>query len=166
MTSAAPHGDTAVVAAEIAAEQAHVDKVYNELAKASSRAADVAADGLARGRTDRVGVARDEGETGLFERDALMYAAARRRASIDSQFEGLVFGRLDLGTSTSTPAEREVRHIGRLGVRDDDYEPLVIDWRAPPPPPSIGRPRWTPWAWSDVGCCAARAPRSSASRTT
>ena len=28
-------------------------------------------------------------------------------------------------------AEREVRYIGRLGVRDDDYEPLVIDWRAP-----------------------------------
>ena len=27
--------------------------------------------------------------------------------------------------------EREIRYIGRLGVRDDDYEPLVIDWRAP-----------------------------------
>nr|WP_040562632.1 UvrD-helicase domain-containing protein [Kineosphaera limosa] len=26
---------------------------------------------------------------------------------------------------------REVRYVGRLGVRDDDYEPLVIDWRAP-----------------------------------
>src|SRR5690606_26060525 len=25
----------------------------------------------------------------------------------------------------------EARYIGRLGVRDDDYEPLVIDWRAP-----------------------------------
>ena len=24
-----------------------------------------------------------------------------------------------------------MRYIGRLGVRDDDYEPLVIDWRAP-----------------------------------
>ena len=77
MTSPAPHGDSAVVAAEIAAEQAHVDRVYDELAKASRRAADVAADGLARGRTDRVGVARDEELTGLFERDALMYAAAR-----------------------------------------------------------------------------------------
>src|SRR5690606_2211851 len=29
------------------------------------------------------------------------------------------------------PEHREVRYIGRLGVRDDDYEPLVIDWRAP-----------------------------------
>src|SRR5690606_10141619 len=27
--------------------------------------------------------------------------------------------------------DREVRYVGRLGVRDDDYEPLVVDWRAP-----------------------------------
>jgi DNA helicase IV len=119
------------VAAEIAAEQAHVDRVYAELAKAAARAAEVEADGLARGRTDRTGTARDEELTGLFERDAMVYAAARRRASIDKQYEGLVFGRLDLGAEDSTAAEREIRHIGRLGVRDDDYEPLVVDWRAP-----------------------------------
>ncbi len=119
------------VAAEVAVEQAHVDRVYAELEKASLRAADVEADGLARGRTDRTGDVRDEEMTGLFERDALVFAAARRRATIDNQYEGLVFGRLDLGTEDSTAAEREVRHIGRLGVRDDDYEPLVVDWRAP-----------------------------------
>ena len=67
----------------------------------------------------------------LFERDALVYAAARRRSMIDKQYEGLVFGRLDLGDEHSTADEREVRCIGRLGVRDDDYEPLVVDWRAP-----------------------------------
>jgi RecA/RadA recombinase len=119
------------VAAEVAIEQAHVDRVYRELEKASLRAADVEADGMARGRTDRTGDVRDEEMTGLFERDALVFAAARRRAMIDTQYEGLVFGRLDLGTEDSTAAEREVRHIGRLGVRDDDYEPLVVDWRAP-----------------------------------
>ena len=27
--------------------------------------------------------------------------------------------------------DREVRYIGRIGVRDAEYEPLVIDWRAP-----------------------------------
>ncbi len=120
----------AVVAREIAIEQAHVDRVYTELAKAAERADTIAADGLARGRTDRTGDIRDEEITGLFERDALMFAAARRRHTIDRQYEGLVFGRLDL----EHPAEgdaREVRHIGRLGVRDDDYEPLVVDWRAP-----------------------------------
>ena len=54
---------------------------------------------------------------------------------IESQYEGLVFGRLDIGhppkPDVDGATEREVRYIGRLGVRDDDYEPLVIDWRAP-----------------------------------
>ncbi|MGL5819163.1 MAG: HelD family protein [Phycicoccus sp.] len=119
------------IAGEIAIEQAHVDRVYAELEKASRRAADVEADGMARGRTDRTGDVRDEELTGLFERDALVFAAARRRAMIEKQYEGLVFGRLDMGTESTPAADREIRHIGRLGVRDDDYEPLVVDWRAP-----------------------------------
>ncbi|WP_392543404.1 HelD family protein [Oryzobacter telluris] len=132
MTAPHPVPDTSPdVEGEIAHEQAHVDRVYAELEKATRRAADVEADGLARGRTSRTGDVRDEEMTGLFERDALVYAAARRRAMIDKQYEGLVFGRLDLGTEQSTAAEREVRYIGRLGVRDDEYEPLVVDWRAP-----------------------------------
>ena len=119
------------VAGQLAREQYHVDRVYAELEKASLRAADVEADGMARGRTARTGDVRDEEMTGLFERDALVYAAARRRSMIDKQYEGLVFGRLDLGDEHTTADQREVRYIGRLGVRDDDYEPLVIDWRAP-----------------------------------
>lgn len=133
MTSTRPGApDTSAdVAREIAFEQAHVDRVYAELEKAGARAADVEADGLARGRTSRTGDVRDEELTGLFERDALVYAAAKRRSAIEKQYEGLVFGRLDLGSVDTPAAERDVRHIGRLGVRDDDYEPLVIDWRAP-----------------------------------
>ncbi|MBK6885574.1 MAG: AAA family ATPase [Tetrasphaera sp.] len=138
------------VTREIAIEQAHVDRVYAELGKASQRAALVAADGMSRGRTDRTGDIRDEEMSGLFERDALVFNAARRQASLDTQYEGLVFGRLDLAHATTPqpgdqpeqPAadpdapwwagrEREIRYIGRLGVRDEDYEPLVIDWRAP-----------------------------------
>jgi RecA/RadA recombinase len=130
-TSPPRHDVPDVVAAEVALEQAHVDRVYAELGKADARAASVEADGLARGRTDRTGDVRDEEMTGLFERDALVFAAARRRASLETQYEGLVFGRLDLGDETSTAADREARYIGRLGVRDDDYEPLVVDWRAP-----------------------------------
>jgi RecA/RadA recombinase len=136
---------SAEVAREIAIEQAHVDLVYAELTKAQARAGLVEADGLARGRTDRTGDVRDEELTGLFERDALVFNAARRRSTLDTQYEGLVFGRLDLdhslvpkadGASATTdtrrgPIGREVRYIGRLGVRDDDYEPLVVDWRAP-----------------------------------
>ena len=126
---------SALVADEIAVEQAHVDLVYAELAKAGERAGLVEADGLARGRTDRVGSAREEEMTGLFERDALVFHAARRRNALESQYEGLVFGRLDIDhppkPDTDGGPEREIRYIGRLGVRDDDYEPLVIDWRAP-----------------------------------
>ena len=124
-------GATAEVAHEIAVEQAHVDRVYAELAKAAVRAGLVEADGLARGRTDRTGDVRDEELTGLFERDALVFNAARRRTTLESQYEGLVFGRLDLDHPAPDGAEREARYIGRLGVRDDEYEPLVIDWRAP-----------------------------------
>ena len=124
------------VAAQIAIEQAHVDKVYTELGKASERASLVEAEGLARGRISRTGDVRDEEITGLFERDALVFNANRRRATLEMQYEGLVFGRLDLNggpsaDDTSDGADREVRYVGRLGVRDDDYEPLVIDWRAP-----------------------------------
>ncbi len=122
----------AELAREIAAEQTHVDAVYAELSKASERARLVAVEGLARGRTERTGEARDEELTGLFERDALVFHAARRQHALDTQFEGLVFGRLDLDHPPTSPAPgREVRYIGRLGIRDDDYEPLVIDWRAP-----------------------------------
>ena len=132
---ASPHRGTQVapdaLAAQIALEQAHVDMVYAELTKATERTLLVEAEGLARGRTDRTGDIRDEEITGLFERDALVFNANKRRATLETQYEGLVFGRLDLDEDTSHDPEREVRYIGRLGIRDDEYEPLVIDWRAP-----------------------------------
>ena len=127
---------------EIALEQAHVERVYDELAKAGERVSLVESEGLARGRASRSGDMRDEEKAGLFERDALMFSAGKRRATLEQQFEGLVFGRLDLDhamngssgdgfVSTGSGTDLEVRYIGRLGVRDDEYEPLVIDWRAP-----------------------------------
>ncbi|WP_040157790.1 HelD family protein [Mobilicoccus massiliensis] len=130
MTDEREHGQADagdVLARELAHEQAHVDRVYDELRKAGERAALVEAEGLARGRTDRTGDIRDEEMSGLFARDALVFRAGQRRHDLERQHEGLVFGRLDLEDSHG----REVRYVGRLGVRDDDYEPLVIDWRAP-----------------------------------
>ncbi|MEI2730983.1 MAG: UvrD-helicase domain-containing protein [Dermatophilaceae bacterium] len=136
-----PDAVPAEVAAELEHEQTHVDRVYAELAKASRRAGEVAADGHARARSDRTGGVRDEEMTGLFERDALVFHAARRQHALDTQYEGLVFGRLDLdhdsfghdgpGAWPGAESRREIRYVGRLGVRDDEYEPLVIDWRAP-----------------------------------
>ena len=133
----APEQDPA--AEQLALEQAHVDRVHAELLKATERAGLLEAEGLARGRTMRTGDVRDEEMSGLFERDALVFTSHKRRTSLEMEHEGLVFGRLDLDHSMpddgpaegDTPAVEEVRYIGRLGVRDDEYEPLVVDWRAP-----------------------------------
>ena len=109
---------------EIAVEQAHVDKVYANLDVAAASAKELARQGREIFVSDRTDFVREEDGTALFERDAFAYQAARRLAVLDAEHEGLVFGRLDL-------TDGEVRYVGRLGVRDDEYEPLVIDWRAP-----------------------------------
>lgn len=124
-------GARAELRREIEAEQAYLDRVYAELDNAGRRAAMVSEDGFARTRTDRTGEVREEELTGLFERDALVYRASRRQRDLQTQYEGLVFGRLDLAEDGRFEGHRETRYVGRLGVRDDDYEPLVIDWRAP-----------------------------------
>lgn len=108
---------------EMAAEQAHVDAVYERLEVATRTARRAATSGQARHTSERDSWLREEDGTALFERDAFAYQAAKRLAVLDAEHEGLVFGRLD-------HTDGEVRYIGRIGVRDDDYEPLVIDWRA------------------------------------
>lgn len=112
-----------VLAHELAIEQAHVDAVYDRLADATRSARSAASQGQSLYHSDRETYVREEDGTALFERDAFAYQAARRLAVLDAEHEGLVFGRLD-------HTDDEVRYIGRIGVRDDDYEPLVIDWRA------------------------------------
>ncbi len=109
---------------ELAIEQAHVDLVYANLLAATASARQVAADGALRYQSDRESYVREEDGTALFERDAFAFQAARRLAILDAEHEGLVFGKLD-------HSDQEVRYIGRIGVRDPDFEPLVIDWRAP-----------------------------------
>lgn len=124
--SESEHQDvTEPLAAELAAEQRHVDRVYEALRQAEAEARGVAAEARARFTSDRADWLREENSTALFERDAFAYQAARRLAVLDEEHEGLVFGRLDLDE------DDERRYIGRIGVRDADYEPLVIDWRAP-----------------------------------
>nr|WP_073185688.1 UvrD-helicase domain-containing protein [Tessaracoccus bendigoensis] len=109
---------------EIALEQAHVDRVYDNLNVATASAKSLAESGREIYVSDRTSWTREEDSTALFERDAFAYQAARRLAILDAEHEGLVFGRIDL-------ADDDARYIGRIGVRDRDYEPLVIDWRAP-----------------------------------
>ena len=117
--------DDVVLSSELAAEQRYVDRVYEQLTVATASARNVEAESRARFTSDRSDWLREESGTALFERDAFAYQAARRLAMLDAEHEGLVFGRLDLNR------DDKPRYIGRLGVRDDDYEPLVIDWRAP-----------------------------------
>ncbi|MFC7624000.1 HelD family protein [Microlunatus sp. GCM10028923] len=114
----------AILDRELAAEQAHVDKVYQRLDVASRSARLVAAEGRSLYQSDRSSYVREEDGTGLLERDIFAFQAAKRLATLDAEHEGLVFGRLD-------HVDTEARYIGRIGVRDGDYEPLVIDWRAP-----------------------------------
>jgi DNA helicase IV len=101
---------------EIKHEQSVVDRIYARLSAAAESARQLAADGHARAGLGNEG--------GLVERDAIVFQAARRLASIDAAHEGLVFGRLDLLAG-------EARYVGRLGLRDAAREVLLVDWRAP-----------------------------------
>jgi hypothetical protein len=125
-----------MIAAELAAEQSYVDRVYTRLEQLRRSAAEVERAGY--------GIASVGNFGAYVERDAMVYHAARRRLALDAEHEGLVFGRLDMGPgarpSDGGPAsapvapavpDGEVRYIGRLGLRDERYEPLVVDWRAP-----------------------------------
>ncbi|HEU5456088.1 MAG TPA: UvrD-helicase domain-containing protein [Nocardioides sp.] len=104
---------------EIAREQEFVDRVYLQLEKSSRAAQEIAREGHDRGRLGHEG--------GLVERDAMVFQAARRIAQLDAAHEGLVFGRLDLRGEV----DPEPRYVGRIGLRDDNRDSMLIDWRAP-----------------------------------
>ncbi|MFD0591434.1 HelD family protein [Catellatospora coxensis] len=100
---------------EIAVEQQVVDRVYDRTEAMRAQAEQLAREGHGR-------AAGPAG--GLVERDAMVHHAAGKLRALDAEAEGLVFGRLDFD-------DGETYRIGRLGVRDEDREPLLIDWRAP-----------------------------------
>ena len=60
------------------------------------------------------------------ERESLTIMYFRQLAQFDAAENGLCFGRLDFD-------DGQARYIGRIGLRDesDDYDPLLMDWRAP-----------------------------------
>lgn len=104
---------------EVASEQAFVDRVYRQLERAGQAAQQLAKEGHSRGRLGHEG--------GLVERDAMVFQAAKRIAQLDAAHEGLVFGRLDM----TAEVDSQPRYVGRIGLRDDDRDSLIIDWRAP-----------------------------------
>jgi DNA helicase IV len=108
---------------EIAAEQTHVDRVYARVAemRAEAEAMRDRGDQLAHGARNE---AVFEQAAMLFERDVMVYHANQILRSLDAEHEGLVFGRLDSSAG-------ETMYVGRLGVRDQNFDNLVTDWRAP-----------------------------------
>ncbi|WP_199442144.1 RNA polymerase recycling motor ATPase HelR [Umezawaea beigongshangensis] len=79
----------------------------------------------ARVRENYSAALRGGGET-LVERDAEVRALAKEVRRLDVADNGLCFGRLD-----TLSGERH--YVGRIGLFDDenDYEPVLLDWRAP-----------------------------------
>src|SRR5918998_5632873 len=108
--------DVTILQQEIAAEQEHVDRVYARLVELRRDASRAEREGYRLAGVGTFGA--------LVERDAMVFHAARRRHALDTEYEGLVFGRLDLRTSA-------VHYVGRMGIRDENSQPLVVDWRAP-----------------------------------
>ncbi|GAA2376875.1 HelD family protein [Dactylosporangium salmoneum] len=101
---------------QIAIEQQVVDKVYARLEVMREQARELKAEGHGRAAAGPL--------TGLVERDAMVLRAAATITDLDAQEDGIVFGRLDFDDDYTF-------RVGRLGVRDEDREPLVVDWRAP-----------------------------------
>ena len=105
----------------------------SELAREVEREQSVVDRALARLEQLRADALRRERESlrptggspqAVYERDVTALAAAARRVDLDAAGEGLVFGRLDV-------LDGAPLHVGRLGLRTEDQEPIVVDWRAP-----------------------------------
>src|SRR6266567_4586699 len=105
----------------IGAEQAYVDMLYRLL--------DEARDRTDRGLTQTLG---SGGAGGTFqarvERDFTAAEQSRRLAQLNAVEHGLCFGRTDSEPTADRPG---TLYIGRIGLRDDEHEPRLIDWRAP-----------------------------------
>ncbi|WP_051940430.1 HelD family protein [Phaeacidiphilus oryzae] len=130
--------DSSLRTRETAVEQRHLDVVYQRLAEKLAEAEFILEDAAKRASVGTPGA--------LAERDAQVYRAGAHLQRLNSEFEDFLFGRIDLqqpdrpeedGIPSQTPADpadpriAETLHIGRIGVLDSEYGPLVIDWRAP-----------------------------------
>ena len=138
-SSTTPESNAAAADDGIEHERRYVAMLYEQL---DARRADTA-------RRLR-GVLHDETvgtPQALTERDAAAAMYTDRLAALRAAEHGLAFGRLDaLPDENGGPAER--RYVGRIGLLDEsnEYEPLLMDWRAP-----AARPFYTATAASPEG---------------
>ncbi len=101
---------------EIAAEQSYVSMLYGRL--------DVLRERTQRRLRDVHGGPTAENDQAMSERQSFHELHVGRLAQLSAVERGLAFGRLD-------GEDRSRTYIGRLGLFDEDYEPLLVDWRTP-----------------------------------
>jgi DNA helicase IV len=101
---------------ELHREQRYVAGLYDRL------------DALRRETAAELERTRRAGATGTHqarsERDAMARLFEDRIRQLNDVDERLAFGRLQTD-------EGALRYIGRIGLRDDDQQPILLDWRAP-----------------------------------
>jgi DNA helicase IV len=104
------------LATELEQEQAYVSMLYRRLDTLRERA---------QAELERA-LGHDGGGNfqARVDRDALVSRHSGRLAQLAAAEDGLCFGRLDR-------ADGSHLYIGRLGLLDEDREPLLVDWRAP-----------------------------------
>ncbi|GGK36217.1 RNA polymerase recycling motor ATPase HelR [Nocardia camponoti] len=99
---------------EVVAERAYVGELYARLDTERARVGELYAETL-----------REQGISPM-ERDAQVRALGREVSRLNVADNGLCFGRIDGVDGTRS-------YIGRIGLFDeaDEFEPLLLDWRAP-----------------------------------
>ncbi|HEV7976613.1 HelD family protein [Amycolatopsis sp.] len=142
--SVSPDRELDTPADEIAREQEYVSMLYRKL--------DAEREIAQRRLTATL---RQSGGTpqARTERDVSTAMYSDRLAQLGSVEQGLCFGKLDFAPGT----EDETAYIGRLGLfdEDDEYQPLLVDWRAP-----VARPFYLATAASPEGVRRRRHIRS------
>jgi len=78
---------------------------------------------------DNAAVANMRGAGDLVERDVVMSTALTRLDQLAIGDQPLFFGRIDYDVNDE--GTRDVYHVGRLAVSDEQLNALVVDWRAP-----------------------------------
>lgn len=138
--------------ADLDREQEYVSMLYDHLdsmrSYASTRLSKVLLDtgGTPQARSER------ESFSQMYSEDLAKYDAAEN---------GLCFGRIDL-VGTEEP-EVEQRYVGRIGILDEsnDFETLLLDWRAP-----LARPFYLATTATPDGVTRRRHIRSRSRRVT
>jgi DNA helicase IV len=112
-----------VVDHELQREQEYVGTLYARL-DALKREAEVQLDAV---RLLDVG----GNHQGRSERDTFARIYEDRIVQLREVDERLAFGRLELEPNDDDSDDDVLRYIGRIGLRDKDLQPILLDWRVP-----------------------------------